>query len=327
MEQLTTRQVNTLNKWSKYLLPFLALGTLIQTMITQINDDNNVPVTTGTPVNAVNATKTLTISGVVLNGETVSIGDDVYEFSSSTALTVTGDHIPVDINSHTTKSTNLLTIDTNPTSGDTMTIGGKTFTFVPNGTATADGEIDRENSLGDTQLNVRAAINGTDGVNDPHPSVKSTSPFIANVLTLTAIVGGVAGDTIGTTETFTANSNVFSATTLTGGANCSAANAVTALVAAVTASDTEGVSAADGAGDTVVLTADVAGTVGNAITIAETMTNGAFAGGATALSGGVNGTVGVDGEMYKDSSYLYVCTATNTTATKNWRRVSLGSEY
>ena len=328
MTNLTTKQVSYLNKMFRFLVPVIAIGTLLKDMIDQINDDNTIPITTGTPVNAANASKILTISGVALNGQTVSIGGDKYEFTSSTGLVVTtAGNIPVNINAVTTKASALLTVDVNPSSGDTMTIGGKVFTFVPNGTANADGEIDVEISLVLAQPNIKAAIMGTDGINDPHPTVKATADFIADVLTLTAIYGGVAGNSIGITENFTAVTNIFSDTVLSGGTDCSAANAVTALVAAITASDTEGVGAVDGAGDTVELTADVAGILGNAITLAETMTNGSFAGAATHLSGGVNGTVGIDGEIYKDNSYLYVAIDDNTIVDKNWRRVSLGSAY
>lgn len=290
--------------------------------------------TEGTPVNAVNASKTLTVSGVVIDGETVTIdnpafeGTNTYEFSASAALSVTEGNIAVDINAATVKATDGLTMDTNPTPGDTMTIGTKVFTFVPNGTANADGEIDVEALLADTQLNVVAAIKGTDH-NEPHPLVTCDAAFLADVLAITALVGGAAGNAIATTETFTAGTNVFSAVNLQNGTDCSAAAAVTALVAAITASDTQGVGAADGAGDTVVITADVAGAAGNSIAIGENMSNGEFAGGAVLLSGGIDGTVGQPWEEKADANYRYTCASAdgNTISGKNWRRISLGAAY
>jgi len=57
------------------------------------------------------------------------------------------------------------------------------------------------------------------------------------------------------------------------------------------------------------------------------MANGAFAGGATALSGGIDGTVGTARSAKTDASYLYICVAANTIADKNWRRISLGTAY
>ena len=116
--------------------------------------------------------------------------------------------------------------------------------------------------------------------------------------------------------------------TTTAGADCTAANAVTAIVASVTLNDTAGVSAADGAGDTVVLTADTKGTAGDSIATTETMANGAF-GQATLgdTTAGVDGTVGSNNDLKADGSYLYVCIADNTIADANWRRISLGSVY
>lgn len=342
MNNLTAREIKYLNEINTET-DKMKLGLRIQEIITGVNTGVPGPegpagpaglseIPAGTPVNAVNAAKTLTISGVVIDGETVAIdnpeveGVDTYEFAADVALSVAEGNIAVNINAATVKATDGLTMDTNPTAGDTMTIGTKVFTFVPNGTANADGEIDVEALLAGTQTNVIAAIKGTDH-NDPHPLVTCDDAFLADVLAITALVGGTAGNNIATTETFTAGTNVFSAVALQNGTDCSATDAVTALVAAITASDTQGVGAADGAGDTVDLTADVAGVIGNAIIIGETMANGAFAAGAVLLSGGVDGTVGDNGDVVKDASYLYICTANNTIAGKNWRRVSLGAVY
>jgi hypothetical protein len=288
----------------------------------------------GTPVNAVNATKTLTISGVVVDGETVTIDNplfhertDVYEFTADTLKTKT---LPtnkvVDIMASTTKSSGTLTIPTQPIAGDTMTIGTKLYTFVAHGTAEDDGDIDIGTTLASAKLNIVAAINGTDLINTPHTRV-SASAFNVNVCTITALVGGVLGDAIATTETFDAVGNVFAAVTLESGADCSATNAAVALGAAITAVDSQGVAGIKGTGDTVVLTADVAGVTGNDIVIGHTMAHGAFAGAATKLSGGVNGTVGLQEQLLYDSTYLYVCIANNKIFGKNWRRISLGTVY
>lgn len=355
MDNLTSKEIQVLNTMGRYTNPRIALGEKLNTMISALNlnegskgaagdkgltgDKGPVgdpgpcsEIPSGTPINAVSASKILTISGVVISGETVLIdnpdidGDDIYEFASDVALAVTEGNIPVDINAATVKASDGLTMDVNPTVGDTMTIGTKVFTFVPNGTANADGEIDVEALLAGTQANVIAAIRGTDH-NDPHPLVTCDDAFLANVLAITALKGGIAGNDIATTETFTAETNVFSAVQLANGSDCSAADAVTALVAAITASDTQGVGATDGAGDTVVITSDVGGVATNSIIIGETMANGAFADGAVLLSGGLDGTIGSERQAFVDSSYLYVCIADNTIADKNWRRISLGSAY
>lgn len=325
MEALTEKQVGQLDELDIYTKE-MEFGKIIQDLISGLNANAK----TGTPVNAVNATGILTVSGVVIDSETVTInnpeedGTDVYEFAADAAQSVESGSIPVDITASVTASSGTLTVDIQPTAGDTMTIGDVVYSFVPDGTANADGEISVGTDLATAQANIVAAINGTDSVNTKNPYV-SAGAFTVNASTMTALIGGVAGDTIATTETFTAVTNVFSAATLGGGADCTAANAITALVAAVTGSDTQGVGAADGAGDTVDFTADIAGVIGNAITTVEGMANGAFS--AATLENGVDGTVGVMTDIYIDSSYLYRCIADNTTADNNWRRISLGAAY
>lgn len=106
-----------------------------------------------------------------------------------------------------------LTMDTQPTAGDTMTIGNKTYTFTADGTAAADGEIDVGADLADAKTLVIGAINGTDGINTAHTEV-TAGTFSTDDLPITAITKGVAGDLIATTETFTEATNVFDASTL-----------------------------------------------------------------------------------------------------------------
>jgi len=323
MNRLTTKELAGLNSVTNRA----HLGTLLQEVIDQFG------VGATAPVNAVAASKVLTINGVVVDGETVTIdnparmGIDVYEFLADVAQTKTHlTNFGVNITANTTKSTGTLTVATQPTAGDTMVIGAKTYTFVPNGTANADGEIGVGTNLASAKLAIVAAINGTDAVNVPNTKV-SAAAFQTNVCTLTALVGGVAGDAIVTTKTFTAVGNVFGAGVLGSGADCSATDAAIALTAAITAHDTQGVGAVHGTAGAMTLTADVAGVVGNAIIIAETLVNGGFAGSAVLLSSGVDGTVGAAHELRSDASYLYVCPVANTKADANWRRVSLGSVY
>jgi hypothetical protein len=321
MITLTAKQITQINRinWPMIDLEF---GVIINDLIQQANNATAV----GTPVNAVDATNILTLAGVVIDGETVTINlIDIYEFCADVAQSVTTvGNIPVDITAVTTASTGTLTIDTQVTSGNTMTIGGKVYTFVPDGTDNADGEITIGTDLATGQAAVVAAINGTDAHNTANASV-SSGAFAANDAIITALIGGVAGDAIDTTETFTAVTNIFAAGTLGSGADCTAANAITALVAAVTASDTQGVGAADGAGDTVDLTADAGGVAGNAITTTEVMANASFA--TATLASGVDGTVGVLGQDFIDATYIYKLMADNTIADANWTRHAHGGAY
>ena len=113
------------------------------------------------------------------------------------------------------KAVGTLTVDTQPTIGDTFTIGGIVYTFVAVVDANAEGEVSIGANVAGAKLAIVAAINGTDGFNNPHPAV-TASAFSGDVATLTARIPGEAGDAIATTETFTAGTNIFNATTLGG---------------------------------------------------------------------------------------------------------------
>ena len=95
------------------------------------------------------------------------------------------------------------------------------------------------------------------------------------------------------------------------------------LVTAITA-DATAYTAVNAAG-TVTITAATKGVVGNAITLAEAATGTSVSG--AVLTGGIDGTVGLAGEVCGDATYLYFAVAANTTAGRNWRRISLGSVY
>lgn len=326
MNNLTSTELKIFNNLSRNMNPVVLLGDKIQEIIDATGE-------TGTPVNAVAAVATLAISDVVVHGETVTVnnpakaGIDIYEFLADTAQTKSSpSNIAVNIVAKTTKASGTLTMDTQPTSGDTLTIGAKTYIFVPVGTANQDGEVSIGADLAGAQAAIVAAINGADGKNVAHPLVTAAA-FAANACVITALIGGTDGNAIATTETFTAATNVFAAVTLGSGADCTAANAKTALITAVTASDTQEVGATAGTGASVVLTSDVAGVVGNAIAVSTTMANAAFSDSVTTLVGGVDGTVADGTKFMVDATYLYVCLDGNTTAEKNWRRVSLGDAY
>jgi len=345
---LTTAEQDKINRINRRM-QVIGLGTKLQTIITALNLVSASDISTlqsemtaveaevdklkqsGTPVNAVASQGTLTVSGVAIDGETVTIGADVYEFCADAAQSLTdGSDFAIDITSFATASACLLTVAVQPISGDTFTIGDKVFTFVPVGTANADGEVSVGADLAGAKVEITAAINGTDGYNTAS-AYATIGAWATNDAVITALIAGTAGDLIACTETFDNVGNIFDAATFgteVAGVDCTAANAVTATVTSVTANDTAGVGAADGAGDTVVLTADTKGTASNSIATTETMANGAF-GQATLgdTTAGVDGTVGTLDDIYFDSSYMYRCIATNTISDNNWRRISLGSAY
>lgn len=72
-------------------------------------------------------------------------------------------------------------------------------------------------------------------------------------------------------------------------------------------------------------TAKVKGIAGNLIAIAETSDQLSWAGGATTLSGGIDGTVGIANEICADESNIYHAIAANDISGANWRKIALGS--
>lgn len=318
MDVLTADELEVLNNASRVLLSTVRLGDLVQDLAARAGEEV-------TPVNAVAASLDFTLSGVVIDGETLSLGADIYEMLADAVQSKADPgNLAIDITSYVTGSTVTLTIDTQVLSADTMTVEGVIYTFVPNGTANAEGEIGVGTDLASCQDAIVDAINGVDGVNTKHPLV-SAGAFGGNDSVFTVDVGGVAGDAYESTENFDEVTNVFSATTFGSGADCSAANAVTAIVAAITALDTEGVGAVDGTGDVVELLAEVAGVAANLIAVETTCANGTFAGAATELEGGIDGTVAFAGTIRVDASYLYLPLADNTVADANWCRLAIST--
>lgn len=111
-----------------------------------------------------------------------------------------------------------LTVDTQPTAGDTFTIGNRLYLFIA-ATAVAiqasetAAQINLGANLAATQANIIAAINGTGAKDLPDPLVTAAA-FASDDSVLTAKTSGTSGNAIATTETFTAGSNVFDAATL-----------------------------------------------------------------------------------------------------------------
>lgn len=275
--------------WANHGTATIAAGTG-STLIETITSNKDLVISN---VAAASATGTLTISGVVADGETVVVGglDNTQTYYFSTGLSSVPDgNVSVDISAAGTKAQGTLTVDTQPTAGDTMSLGNKVYTFRADGTSDQDGEIDIGSDLADAKLNIVAAINGTDGVNSPNGLV-TASAFSSDDSVITAIVTGTHGNAITSTETFTAGTNVFDATTLgttTAGVECSATDAGDALVTALAGDSLAEVSGVNASG-TVTVTAVATGSSFNAVTTTETMANGAF--GAGTLASGVTGNL------------------------------------
>lgn len=109
----------------------------------------------------------------------------------------------------------ILTIDTLPTAGDTITVGLTTYTY--RAEAAAEGEITIGEAVANTLANTINAINGQDDFNGWNSIVLATLNPVDDTIVITATTAGADGNSIDSTETFTAETNVFSEDTLTGG--------------------------------------------------------------------------------------------------------------
>lgn len=145
----------------------------------------------------------------------------------------------------------------------------------------------------------------------------------AGTLTFTGVVSDAETVTIGTDvyEFKTSGSAGAGKIKVDVSGGVTAPAAVTALVAAITGNTSSVVSAVDGAGDTVVVTAKIKGASGLAYATTETCANGAW--GHAHLEGGIDGTVGKKGYILVESGKLWIATADNTIADANWQYASL----
>lgn len=237
------------------------------------------------------AVNVLYLPAACQDGETVTIGADVYEID--TDATVTGANIQLNVSAPTAvASQGTLTVDTIPTDGDTMTINGIVYRFKD--IMLAANDIDIEGTLGECQTNIVAAINlsGTEGIEYYAGTVAATAvsaaAFGANASVITADTPGTAGNALATTETFTAVTNVFDAVTLgttTAGVDPTAAEVVVAIAAAINASGTELVTAIDiDSATEVLIHADAAGVV--VLGCTETLAGAGNVWAAAAMYGG-----------------------------------------
>jgi hypothetical protein len=124
-----------------------------------------------------------------------------------------------------------LTMDTQPSDGDTLTIGSRTYTWQST-LSNVDGNIWIGADLAAAKLNLGYAIadsGGTPGTDYAAAMTANTqvslAAFASDDAVFTALAVGTAANAFASTETFTAGTNVFSGTTMSGGLAASVAPA------------------------------------------------------------------------------------------------------
>jgi hypothetical protein len=253
-----------------------------------------------------------------------------------------------------------------PSDGDKLTIAGKQYTFKDTLTPT-EGEVLINTTADAATLNLLRAINHSGTADTDYKcaaanaNVSSSTSVVSHAITLTALVGGTAGNALTITQdtgtSFTVLSPMtggldadtvvvngktytFKAVTATEGDVLKGASADASLLNLARAINKSGGSAptdynvaaanpdvsasASVTSNAITLTARVAGVIGNALTL----TKGAGAtsltiGHAATFSTGADGTPGTAGEFVSYLGDLYFCPAGATISTlAAWFKVS-----
>lgn len=254
------------------------------------------------PANPKKASKVLSITGVVSDTQTVTIGTNVYEFDIND--TFTESRIQVDVADLRNEATGTLTFEDLPIATETVTLGSGDDAEVYEFVAAAE-DADPANIpvvLGTTFTADNAVTKLAEAINENSALVTATfDTDDDDVVRISAIVKGTAGNSIAVAETCTNATFGAEVTTLAGGLDTiTNTNAVTALTSAINANETL-VTATDNKDGTMTLEYNTVGTAGNDVVIGETLVNGAWASAATKLSGGQYGT-----PCQEDNTLVYV---------------------
>lgn len=225
------------------------------------------------------STNLLRVASAVVDGQTVTIGDVVYEVDTGGGTTA--DNVPVVVAA--TKASQTLAASGAIADGDTVTIGSTVYRFKTIMTQAYD-------------VLISGAVLGalTDAINQSpggianyfpgtlaHPTV-TASTSNPNLITATAKIGGTAANATATTET---GANLaWGNTTLLGGVDPTAAAFTTAFTAAVNSNGPIGVSATRPTANTVV----VADKLSRALATTETLAGTDNVWANATLVGGIN---------------------------------------
>ena len=234
------------------------------------------------------ASATGTFTGTPTSGQTVTItsGANSEILTASAAVAATG----------------TVTIASGPSANDTVKIGSTTYRFVT-ALVNANDVLIVSGFTTKSATNLRAAIDASSAQCSASPcygtgttanaSVTATSN--TNVVTVTAITSGAAGNAIALATT-SGGRITLSGATLSGGVDAvntganfalggTTSNIATNLAAAIIRNNNVGVTATS-IGSVVTVTATAVGTAGNGTTLARSLSNFSWSGGS--LSGGVD---------------------------------------
>jgi hypothetical protein len=276
----------------------------IDASTTLVSSAGTMSIPQKTPVNAVAATGTITVTGLP-----VAEVDNVY-------------------------ATGTITVNGTPVAEEVFLVDTQTFTFKATRSGVGEVTIDADNT---TQAsNIAFAINadittvdatgnagvvnlvstelGTTG-NDTDLSETATGIAVSGPK-LTGGVDAVVGDTLTVGDqlfTFKPSGTSLGDIVVDGNSTAQAANIVTSInrdLATVDATSILGV---------VYLAAATKGVTGNSLVLSKSCANITITG-IGFLTGGIDGTIGLLNEICADTNYIYISTAANTISDSNWEK-------
>ena len=269
----------------------------------------------GTALGLSESTTNVTVSASTLGGNT----------TAPNRAGVNPQYFPIDIRSVSEKATGTLTLAAGIVADNTMTVGATVYTF--KAAAAAAGEITIGGTLNVQAENIIAAINGTDSRNSANASV--TAEISGSNVVLTAIIGGLVGHAIATTETF-GGSSAFGGAVLAGSDDAEDSEVATKVVDQFTAGWTNPLDATDSIAappftvavdstNNVIFTSTLHGSVPNGYVLLDVMANATLA----ETVAGIEGTKGMAGAGLIDATNIYtLLTANAVTDAYAWKKVA-----
>jgi hypothetical protein len=218
----------------KFLFSLALVAALASTALGQVNQ----------PVKR-QAINVLRVASAVTDGETVNIGSVVFEVDTTTAAGITTGNSRLNLSGGSTAAAvgTLTSDNTNVSDADTVTVGGKVYTFKTSLTPT-EGQVligaDADGSL----LNLIRAINhsGTAGTDysaaAANANVSAATSVTSHAFAVTARIPGAGGNAITSTETSAHLS--WGGGTLASGVSPTAGEFTTALNTAINATNVLG---------------------------------------------------------------------------------------
>jgi hypothetical protein len=176
----------------------------------------------------------LFIASAVQEGETVTIGNTIFEIDTNGAVTV--GNVAVDLSTSSAAAAGaVLTLSGNAVAAETVTIGAVVYTWATTPTTTAN-QVKVGASAAESIDNLVAAINLAAGAGTLYGSATVIHPTVsavrsASTCVLTAKVKGTAGNALASTETMT--NAAFGGAVFTGGVDATASQAIAALIATI----------------------------------------------------------------------------------------------